>query len=127
MQFSPRTDFAPRGRRCDHQLAADGLDGPWTRRRRAARVTARASGAVPRQPVRVAAGGGSRDDDVAGRGGSPGRVDDGAGAGLQVAQPAADDNDDTAAAGGSRRRRSSRRGGSRAGSTTSDGLDGPPS
>ena len=35
------------------QLAADAPGGPWSRRRRAARVTPRARGAVPRRPSRV--------------------------------------------------------------------------
>ena len=53
VRFAAGTDYGPRGRDCGQQLAADAPGGPWSRRRRAARVTPRASGTVPRRPSRV--------------------------------------------------------------------------
>ena len=53
VRFAAGTDYGPRGRDSEQQLAADAPGGPWSRRRRAARVTPRASGAVPRRPSRV--------------------------------------------------------------------------
>ena len=53
VRFALGTDYGPQGRDSEQQLAADAPGGPWSRRRRAARVTPRASGAVPRRPARV--------------------------------------------------------------------------
>ena len=50
VRFAVGTDYRPWGRDSEQQLAADAPGGPWSRRRRAARVTPRASGAVPRRP-----------------------------------------------------------------------------
>ena len=59
VRFAVGTDYGPRGRDSEQQLAADAPSGPWSRRRRAARVTPRARGAVPRQPSRVLLEGGN--------------------------------------------------------------------
>ena len=53
VRFAAGTDYGTRGRDSRQQLAADAPREPWSRRRRAAWVTPRASGAVPRRPSRV--------------------------------------------------------------------------